>query len=228
MRKVTLALCLFIALFALGCSGSFQSPTSPGDNYSGGYGSYDSGPVLSRNMEGEWEGFMYEQDRSDNLPLDKKIVSMKCAYLDTSWYGSNPTERVQVEVLIDGHPSALTDVDVTEQDYFDLVSNDNDIDLEMQTSFDQFGATGDMYLAWTEKVELPDSDKADMHYVEITGNFELSKARGSQWADAWKLFDQYGKDAFNLPASTWSLATQAGLAHAASLNLSTPVKLHRN
>jgi hypothetical protein len=219
MRKKIIWFCALAALFMLsnsGCTGSsYWSPTYPdyGHDVYGGNGNGDNDPILSRHMEGEWEGFMYEQSRSDNLGLGKKMVAMKCSYAGLDGY----CEHVKVELLIDGHPTALTEVDVCQEDYLDFYSHKDDIDLSMNAWFSDYSASGSMDLAWEEKVKLPGSDKADMHYVEMTGDFDLSPVRGSQWASAWKLFDQYGEGAFDLSGQTWALATETGLAHLAKL-----------
>ena len=233
MRHVTLLLSCLLCVLCLGCGGYFKAyiPTSPGYEYDPyDHGSYDSGdydshdqneedddPILSRNIEGEWEGFLYEDSRSDNLELSKKLVAMRSTWTGTNWSDGVRYEWVRIDLLIDGRPTAYLETEVGEEGYIYFTSQKDDIEIEMEGWFEDDMGDGWMDLSWDEKVTLPDSDKVEMHYVELGGDFELDRVRGSQWAAAWKLFDTYGAGASELGDNVWETATRDGMSHLAQL-----------
>jgi hypothetical protein len=231
MRNALALLCGIAALFVLGCNASWSdkywNPTSPyydgTGNHGGPYdGSYkDSGPDWSCDLTGEWEGYLYESYRSDNLPLRRRPVAMRCSYSDTTWTGSSRYEWVDVDVLVDGRPTALETVEVDQGGYLSFDSYKDDIDFEM-SGYASYGSfSGQMHIKWDEKVKLPGTDKSEKHYVSLGGNCELYRVRGSQWAAAWQLFDTYGDGVFDLSDEIWQSATLEGLQHLAAEESST-------
>jgi hypothetical protein len=215
MRNSAIILSGLIILFSIGCSGYIEpyNPVYPYDDYDDIY--YDYGPLYSDNITGEWEGYLYEDSRSDYLDLGEKTVAMRAQWIRTYWSDGVRHEVVEINLLIDGRPAAYLNTEIGSDGAIYFTSSRNDIDLDMEGWFyDDYG-DGSMYLAWDEKIKMPDTDKVDMHYVELDGDFELDRVRGSQWAEAWKLFDTMGEGVFQLSDDAWKNISMAGIENLA-------------
>ncbi len=226
------ALSILIALFVfaiIGCEGyaggKFEFPTTPHhDDYDGGYGGsggggyspqpdIHDGPNLARDVEGEWEGFLWEDYRSDGRPRGKKKVALRLRYSDTTYGYSGRHEWVKVDVLVDGRPAASSTAEVRPGGYIGFSSHRHDIEFEMNGRFRQNRADGDIRLAWDEKVESKWSGDIRKEFVRIRGGFELGRVHGYHWGAAWELFDTFGEDAWDLGDEVWQAATLEGLQH---------------
>jgi len=233
MRHVTFILLAILILPLTACrfdEYGYDNPTYPsGGEYDGGYGDgggggygggtynppdYDDGPDWSRDVEGEWEGFMWEQYRSDGRPLSKKKLAMRFQYADTTYTWSGRHEWVKANVVVDGRPAASSKTEVTSSGRIDFSSYQNGIDFEMQGNFYGDSGSGDIELAWDEKVTDKYTGETEMCYVRVRGDFELARAVGDHWGAAWALFDLYGDDGiWELPDYVWETATLEGLEH---------------
>jgi len=229
MRYLPVLALIFAGMFLISCSGDFSGkynsyPTYPyggeydDDYYGGGYDygpkppTYDYEPRYADDIEGEWEGFMWEDYRSDNRPHGKKIVAMRVRFSEVTYDYSGRHEWVKVNVLIDGRPVANKIEEIESGGRMDLTSCVNDIDFDMDTRFYSATAVGDIDLWWEEKVEDWWGDKYFID-VHVRGDFELGRAKGSHWAAAWDLFDQYGDDIWTISDETWEFATMEGIQH---------------
>jgi hypothetical protein len=222
MRYPIYLLSALICLCCLGCQTYLVrtdpiSPNTGGAYHSPGDDSEDSAPYYSCDVDGEWEGWLYEDSRSDNLGLGEKTVAMRSQWTGTDWEYGVRHEWVEIDLLIDGRPTAYLETEVGPGGYIYFTSQNEDIDIEMEGWFADDQGSGWIDLSWDEKVELPDSDKVDMHYVELTGDFELDRTRSSQWASAWKLFNTYKDGVFQLGDNVWKQASADGLNHLAQL-----------
>lgn len=230
MRKLMFLIAALALLIPAGCrayykGGVYEYPTYPGGGNYGGdydYGGYypptgDDEPTWSSDVLGEWEGFLWEDYRSDNLPLSKKTVAMRCSYSDTTHKSSGTHEWVKVNVLVDGRPTASCTAEAWKGGYLGFSSHQGDIYFDFDGTFTGNSARGYIGLEWDEKVEIPHTGKVEKHHVYLEGPFELGRVRGTHWAAAWDLFDRYGDQVWDLPEESWELATAEGLAHLAAL-----------
>jgi hypothetical protein len=212
MHRLTLLLFAIFCFYSLGCGGVY-TPYDPGfyNDNPDDYNYQDNSPLWSQDLQGEWEGFLYENWRSDNLGLSKKLVAMRFQWTDTEWLYGERHEWVNVNLLINGRPTAYLETEVDQDGHIIFDSQKDDIDLGMEGWFDGYNGDGWIDLAWDEKVNIPGTGQVVMHYVELSGDFEVGRVRGSQWATAWKLFDTYGEKALDLSDDVWQTATQEAI-----------------
>jgi hypothetical protein len=211
-----------LVIIGLGCSGSGDVskyyPTYP----SGGEYTYDGstdgeGHSYIQDFSGEWEGFMWEDYRSDFLSLGKKRLAMRVQYRDSTWTSSGWRDWYKIDVLIDGRPAASIVEEIRSGGYYHLNSYQDSIDLEMDGWFRTSSGDGDFKLDWEEKFKDQWGGETIKYRVWITGDYELGKVRGAHWASAWDLFDTYGDGIWTLPDEIWEAATLEGLQYLDSI-----------
>ena len=192
------------------------------DGYGGGgdYGGYNppyDGSDLIRQVEGEWEGFMWEDWRSDFRARGKKKLAIRIRHSDTTYSHSGWQEWVNVDVLVDGRPTASTRTRVTSGGYIHLNSYRNEIQFEMHGRFWHDDGEGEIDLTWDEKFKDTWSGHTETWRVRTRGDFDVGRVRHSHWAAAWELFDTHGDDIWELPDSVWETATIEGLDYLESV-----------
>jgi hypothetical protein len=218
MRPVIYAVISALLLLTVpACSGAGWNyyPTYPDDGYyDGSYGGNHKPPKdaekLYTAVEGEWEGYLYENYRSDHMALRKRPIALRCTYSDITWSGSTKHEWVNADLVVDGRPAARTRAEVGKGGYLSFSSYKNDIEVEMEGWFSSGHADGWIDLCWQEKVKLPGKNKTEMHDVHLYGDFDLNRDKDSHWADMWQLFDLYGDGVFELGDETWENAYEVG------------------
>ncbi|MCK4719392.1 hypothetical protein KAU08_01960 [bacterium] len=229
--RIVTGILLILVLALLGCSGCAPGeykpyPTYPsGGDYDYGGGSYDL-PDYVHDALGEWEGFMWEEYRSDHRTLGKKKVAVRIQYKDSTYTSSGWRDWVRVNVLIDGRPAASTIEEIRSGGYLHLETYQGDIDLDLKGWFRHNKANGDIDLVWDEKFDYPWGD-TDFYRVRSAGDFELGHVTHLHWASAWELFDTYGDEIWDLPEETWYEATLDGMEYLESIEetlVRTPVE----
>jgi len=225
MSRFIAVLIIFMIVPLAGCNSAGYWPTYPtGGEYGDGGGSgynpydppyYDTGPDWSRDAVGEWEGFMWEDWRSDGRPLSKKIVAMRVNFTRATYNYSGRHEFVKIDVLVDGRPAASKETEITQYGQVSLASYKSSIDFRMTGRFRYDSGDGDIELTWDEKVYNPWTGYTDTYTVDLGGNYEVGRVHHGLWADAWALFDTYGEGIFDLDDTVWETATSAGVANMA-------------
>ncbi|MCX6645211.1 MAG: hypothetical protein NTY09_02460 [bacterium] len=220
--RLLAAIILPLLLFSINCSdtGSKTYPTYPygGDyNYDGNNNNDNNDYIVD--YSGEWEGFMWEDFRSDYISLGKKKIAMRVNYRDSTWTSSGWSDWYKIDVLIDGRPAASTVEEIHSGGYIHLQSNDNSIDLDMQGYFRKSNADGNFMLDWDEKFKDQWDGETVKYQVWISGTYDLGHVKGAQWAPAWELFDTYGDGIWDLSDEIWEAATLEGLAHLDTLTV---------
>lgn len=224
IKRIIPVAIIALMLPIMGCFGDEgYYPSYPyGGEYDGGYGGgdyggyyppYDDGPDLARLVEGEWEGFMWEDYRSDHRPPGKKKLAMRIRYSDTTYDYSGRREWVDVNVLVDGRPAASSRTRVNSGGYIHLSSYRNDIQFEMHARFHSDDGEGEIDLTWDEKYKDEWTGKTETCRVRTRGDFEVGRVRHGHWAAAWELFDTYRDGIWELPDSVWETATLEGIEH---------------
>ncbi|MFH1676661.1 MAG: hypothetical protein ABIC40_06515 [bacterium] len=219
-RYITLILSFSVFLTSFGCAGiarwDFEKyPTYPYDSHDKYDGTCDGGkdfsPIWAQSATGQWQGFLWEDYRTDYIPYAKRLVAMRCVFSKTTFDYSGRHEWIKCDVLIDGHPTASKIAEISPYGDVWFDSYQNNIDFEFDGLFRNNYADGRMSVDWDEKVYLPGTSKTEMHHVYLEGDFELGRVKGSQWESAWELFDNYGENAWTLPDEIWREATKNGL-----------------
>ncbi len=203
----------------VGCSIA-GAPTYPyGGEYDGGYGGgydggYDGDPYkppdydpydFAREIEGTWEGFMWENYRSDHAPLGKKPMAVRITRA-----GIN---LVKVNVLVDGRPAGSDSSNVSPGGCIGVSTDD----CRLSGCFGSSSANGNVDLDWDEKIKNQYTGDVETYHVHISGTYTLGLTRGSQWDAAFELFDTYGDGIWDLPDDVWEEASREGLAHLAAI-----------
>lgn len=195
-------------------SGSYYYPTYP---YDGGgykdYGSNDYEMNWSQDIVGEWEGFIQETYRSDNIPISKKILALRCRFSGTTWTGTGRHEWVKVDVLVDGRPAGSSNAEISRYGYLEFYTRKDDITFALDGRFVDNMSYGDVEMDWNEKVEIPYLGKVDLHHVYIRGDYSAGRVRGTHWASAWDLFDRHGDGVWDLGDEAWQDASREGMIH---------------
>ncbi len=233
MKKAILIFILILILPLIGCFENDRYPSYPsggeynggsggygggGGDYGGGYGGgYDDGCDWAYDAIGEWEGFLWEEYRSDGRPLSKKMLAMRASYSDTTYTYSGRHEWIKLDVLVDGRPVASSKSEISSSGYISFSSHKSGIDFEIYGRFRNNDAYGDIDLAWDEKVQNKYTGKLELRYVHIRGDYEMGRVHGSHWAAAWDLFDTCEDGIWDLPDVVFKAATLEGLAHLAEI-----------
>jgi len=233
-----LPIIILIAMIPLaGCVRDGYVPTYPtggeyggddyydGGDYGGGGGyyppppppNYDDDIDWARVAEGEWEGFMWEEWRSDGRPLSKKIVAMRVNFRRVTYDYSGRHEIIKMDVLVDGRPVASKETEIKQSGNFSFASYKSDVDMLMQGRFTYSEAYGDIDLGWHEKVKNPWTGQMDEYFVDLGGYYEAGRLRHGHWAQAWELFDTHGDAVFDLDDSVWETATLEAMEHMAQV-----------
>lgn len=234
MRNPVALLIASLMLPLMGCFGDNYSrhyPTYPyGGEYDGGYGDgsyggeYDGGGGYDidwgREVEGEWEGFMTENYRSDHRPLCKRKLAMRIQRAGTGYDYWGSYSLVNIDVLLDGRPVASSTTEVGSGGRIGFNAGKND--FSMSGRFSGGSADGTMSLTWEEKVKNPYTGEPELRHVHIAGDFSMGRVHGAHWAAAWALFDTYGEGIWDLPDEVWEAATLEGLAHLAVIEETLP------
>jgi hypothetical protein len=218
-KKFSLFSLLLISSLFTACSGSEfyydnygNSPTSPG--YPPGGGGYNPGPYPdgpARDVLGEWEGFIWETWRSDNLPRSKKTMAVRFTNLDSIKSFNGYKYYADVNVLIDGRPASNSRIQVYSGGYVDFQTLNSKINLALNGRFYNDRGDGEVHLEWDEKIEVGHPPKVDLHFVRLNGDFEVSRASGGHWGAAWKLFDTYGDGVWDIGDETWGEVSREGI-----------------
>jgi hypothetical protein len=219
--RLLAAIILPLLIFSISCSGT-DSKAYPTYPYGGDY-NYDGGNNNNNDYivdySGEWEGFMWENFRSDYLSLGKKRIAMRVDYRDSTWTSSGWRDWYKIDVLIDGRPAATSVEEIHSGGYLNLQTYQDNIELGMTGHFNKSDAAGDYNLNWEEKFKDQWGGDTVKYRVRISGDYDLGRVKGAQWASAWDLFDTYGDGIWDLPDEMWEAATAEGLAHLDTLTV---------
>lgn len=217
MKRMLPILIIILLIPFTACSERFWNdyPTYPtGGEYDGGGGGgtyyppydYDDDYYnAAREAEGTWEGFLWEDSRSDGRPLGKQPVAVRISYAGTN--------QVKVNVVVDGRPVANEKTSISSSGRIGIGTNM----CSMSGYFSGSSASGSMTVDWDEKYENPYNGKVETHHVVIRGSYSLNRSHGGQWAAVWDLFNLYEDDIWNLPDEVWEEASREGLEHLAEV-----------
>lgn len=224
--RLSVVFTILLMIFTVSCNGTSGSkyyPTYPsgGDYGGGGYDWYDDDYYVT-DRSGEWEGFMWEEYRSDHRSLSKKKLAMRVQYRNSTWTSSGWHDWYKIDVLIDGRPAASTVDEIRSGGYFCIDSYQSAIDLELYGNFRSSSVDGDFKLDWDEKFKDPWEGDTIKVRVWISGDYNAGRVRGLHWASAWELFDIYGDGIWDLPDETWEAATMEGLAYLETIEIADP------